>query len=187
MNKRFTLKFVVLTLALTLLPALGVTVQAGPFEDGDKAFEQGNYHTAINLWKPIAEQGNAKAQYNLGVMYDQGIGVPQDYTEAVKWFRKAAEQGNVYAQTNLGVMYDKGEGVPQDDTEAVKWYRKAAERGLDGAQNILGTMYQKGEGVPQDHAEAVKWYRKAAEQGEPPWGQVLPSDVFLISARRRDK
>jgi len=67
------------------------------------------------------EQGDAEAQYNLGVMYYSGEGVPEDYTEAAKWFRKAAEQGHAEAQYNLGVMYDSGDGVPKDDVEAYAW------------------------------------------------------------------
>jgi len=112
-----------------------------------------------------AEQGDAVGQYNLGVRYATGEGVPEDAAEAVKWYRMAAEQGYAIAQYNLGVMYANGEGVPEDDAEAAKWYRKAAEQGYVDAQFNLGVMYATGEGVPQDDAEAFKWYRKAAEQG----------------------
>ncbi len=78
-----------------------------------------------------AAQGDADAQFNLGVMYENGQGVPQGYAEAVKWYRKAAEQGFAPAQHNLGVMYQKGQGVPQGEAEAVKWWRKAAEQGFE--------------------------------------------------------
>ena len=76
-----------------------------------------------------AEQGNAKAQYNLGVMYDKGLGVRQDYAQAVQWYRRAAEQGYAGAQFNLGVMYDSGQGVRQDYAQAAQWYRRAKEQG----------------------------------------------------------
>jgi hypothetical protein len=112
-----------------------------------------------------AERGDASAQNSLGLMYDNGHGVPQNYTEAVKWYRMAAEQGNADAQNNLGTMYQHGQGVPQDHTEAVKWYRMAAEQGHVAAQNNIGDMHYYGHGVPQNHTEAVKWYRMAAEQG----------------------
>ncbi len=112
-----------------------------------------------------AEKGYSVAQYNLGFMYAEGLGVVQDDAEAVKWYRKAAERVIAVAQYNMGVMYQMGRGVAQDDAEAVKWYRKAAEKGFAVAQNNLGVMYQMGRGVAQDDAEAVKWYRKAAEQG----------------------
>ncbi|HHW5018725.1 TPA: tetratricopeptide repeat protein, partial [Haemophilus influenzae] len=87
------------------------------FQQGLTAYEQSNYQTAFKLWLPLAEQGNAKAQYNLGVMYGNGRGVKQDYFKAVNWYRKAAEQGHADAQLNLGYMYEKGRGVKQDDFE----------------------------------------------------------------------
>ena len=136
------------------------------FNVGVAAYKQGDYKTAFEKFEPLAEQGYAGAQYNLGVMYNKGHGVPQDYAEAARWYRKAAEQGNAGAQFNLGVMYDKGQGVPQDYAEAVKWYRKAAEQGVAEAQFNLGFMYRNGLGIPQDYAEALRWYRKAAEQGD---------------------
>jgi len=145
--------------------SMAVTAYAGQFADADAAYGRGDYATAYRLLKPLAEQGNAKAQYNLGFMYDKGQGVPKDDTEAAKWFRKAAERGNAFAQVNLGFRYAKGQGVPKDDTEAVKWFRKAAEQGIAKAQFNLGVMYEKGLGVPQDYAEAVKWLQKAAAQG----------------------
>jgi len=85
-----------------------------------------------------ADQGDAQAQYNLGVMYDKGEGVAQNKTEAAHWYRKAADQGDAQAQYNLGVMYDKGEGVAQNKAEAVNWYRKAADQGDAQAQYNLG-------------------------------------------------
>ena len=104
------------------------------FQQGFEATERGDYQTAFKLWLPLAEQGDAKAQFNLGVMYGDGLGVKQDYFEEVNWYRKAAEQGHAKAQFNLGVMYANGRGVKQDDVEAVKWYRQAAEQGLALAQ-----------------------------------------------------
>ncbi len=111
-----------------------------------------------------AEQGDADAQFTLGVMYRQGEGVPQDPTEAVKWYRLAAEQGDAGAQFNLGVMYEQGKGVPQDPTEAVKWYRLAAEQGYAGAQFNLGLVYRLGQGVTQDYVESHKWHNLAASR-----------------------
>ena len=117
-----------------------------------------------SLWTR-AEQGDAKAQYSLGVAYRKGDGVPQDYAKAAKWYRHAAEQGHAEAQYNLGVMYAEGRGVAQDYSEAVKWTRLAAEQGIAEAQYNLGVAYATAAGVPQDSAEAVKWVRRAAEQG----------------------
>ena len=106
-----------------------------------------------------AEQGDADAQFNLGVAYENGEGVPQDYAEAVRWYRLAAEQDNASAQFNLGLMYSNGEGVPQDYAESARWYRLAAEQGEASSQQNLGFLYDTGRGVPQDHAEAARWYR----------------------------
>ena len=95
---------------------------------GVAAYKWGAYGTALREWRPLAEQGNANAQHNLGVMYGEGKGVPQDYAEALKWYRKAAEQGYATAQHNLGVMYGKGLGVPQDEAQAYMWFKLAASR-----------------------------------------------------------
>jgi len=130
----------------------------------------------LKLCRLAADQGDAGAQTNLGVMYTTGNGVPKDEAEALKLFRLAAEQGNTQAQTNLGVMYARGEGVPKDETEALKWYLLAAEQGDAGAQADLGWMYANGEGVPKDETEAVKWYRLVAE----PWADDRIC-VYMIS------
>ncbi len=134
---------------------------------GVAAYKWGKYGIALREWRPLAEQGNAKAQYNLGVMYRNGHGVPQDDAEAMGWWRKAAEQGNAGAQNNLGVMYGKGLGVPQDYAEAVGWYRKAAEQGYATAQHKLGVMYGKGLDVPQDEAQAYMWFKLASSTFPP--------------------
>ena len=133
------------------------------FNDGWVASQKGDYKTAFNEWKPLAEQGNADAQYNLGVMYDTGTGVLKDDKEAVKWYLKAAEQGMADAQGNLGVMYDTGKGVLKDYKEAVKWYLKAAVQGYALAQYNLGVMYKNGEGVLKDSIKAKYWIKKAYE------------------------
>ena len=154
-----------LKLLLIVFVCAAGPVVAGPLDDGRAAWQKGDYATAMRLWRPIADQGDANAQYNLGFMYEKGQGVPQDYATAVSWFRKAAEQGLAKAQFNLGVMYAKGQGVPQDYAAAMSWYRKAADQGYADAQTHLGLMYDNGQGVPQNYAAAVSWYRKAADKG----------------------
>ena len=114
--------------------------------------------------RKAAEQGDTSAQFNLGVMYANGRGVPQDYAEAARWYRKAAEQGHAPAQFNLADMYASGQGVPQDYAESVRWYRKAAEQGHAPAQFNLGNMYARGQGVTQDYAEAHMWFNLAASR-----------------------
>ena len=87
-----------------------------------------------------AEQGFAAAQYNLGVMYDNGQGVRQDDAQAVYWYRKAAEQGNVEAQHNLGAVYVNGQGVHQDHKIAKEWYKKACDNGLQQSCDAYRTL-----------------------------------------------
>jgi len=102
------------------ITALAVPANAGPYEDGLAAYQRGDYATALDYLRPQAEQGDVNAQYDLALMYFNGEGVPQDFTEAEKWWRKAAEQGNAEAQYNLGVMYANRRIVPQDNADAVK-------------------------------------------------------------------
>ena len=105
------------------------SVLAADFKKGLDAAKKGNFETALKEWRPLAEQGDSYAQYNLGLMYDYGEGVIEDYTLAVYWYRQAAEQGHAKAQYNLGLMYESGRGIAKDDTQAVYWFRKAAEQG----------------------------------------------------------
>ena len=128
-------------------------------------------------YRQAAEQGHARAQYKLGLSYDEGRGVPQDDAQAAHWFRQAAEQGDAEAQYKLGVMYDEGRIIPhlyskgfrwgrepQADAEAVRWYRRAAEQEHAKAQYNLALMLRMG-AVRPDYAEAIRWYHRAAEQG----------------------
>jgi hypothetical protein len=129
------------------------------------AYRNGYYETALREWKPLAKQGNADAQFNLGHVYRRGHGVPKDYKTAVKWYRLAAEQGHAPAQTSLGVRYKKGQGVPRNTNTALKWYKLAAKQGYAPAQHNLGNAYVKGRGVEQNYINAYMWYSKAAAQG----------------------
>jgi len=138
------------------------------------AYSNRDYTKAYEEFKKLAEQGYARGQYNLALIYLVGEGVAQDYVEGLKWLRKAAEQEKgkddelivAQAQFYLGGMYAEGRGVPKDDVEAAKWLRMAADSGISFAQFQLAEMYHDGAGVPKDYVEAAKWYRKAAEQGD---------------------
>lgn len=134
-------------------------------EVGRAAHIRGDYATALQEYRPMAEQGNAIAQYRLGLMHSYGHGVLQDYEEALRWFRLSAEQGHAGAQTNLGFLYSVGRGVLLDDVEAVRWYRLAAEQGDAFAQGSLGLMYEEGLGVPQDFVMAHMWINLAITNG----------------------
>jgi len=151
--------------AMVKLPAATAGQTSSPLPEAARAYAEGDYLKAAELYGRLAETGDAEAQLILGSMHDIGLGVPQNYKEAVKWYRLAAEQGNAKAQSKLGSMYDIGLGVTRDYKEREKWCRLAAEQGDVFAQLCLGEIYDHGKGVPQDFKEAVKWYRLAAEQG----------------------
>ena len=124
-----------LTIAV-LLGSAGMSV-SGDWEKGYAAYKGGDYATALREWEPLAIQGDADAQTNLGVMYHRGDGVPQNDKTAVKWYGLAAKQGNADAQTYLGNAYSDGKGVPKKDMTAVRWYRLAARQGnADAWKNI---------------------------------------------------
>jgi len=103
------------------------------FQAGLEAADRGDYHTAVKEFQLSAERGDVKARYNLGVMYQLGLGVPQDDQEAVRWYRLAAEQGDASAQFKLGIMYDKGKGVLKDYVLAHMWMNLAAAKGVKEA------------------------------------------------------
>ena len=102
-------------------------VFAAPMEDGQAAYNQGDFKKAFELWRPLAEEGTARAQSNLGVLYENGKGVPADMNEALKWYRLAAEQGYAGAQNNLGLIYATGKGVMRDPVLAYMWFDLAAQ------------------------------------------------------------
>jgi uncharacterized protein len=113
---------------------------------------------------PCAEQGDAVAQRQLGMMYRQGDGVAKDYNQAFKWFLKAAEQGDAAAQTNLGIMYKEGSPVDFDENAAFNWFSKAAEQGDPIAQQNMGLMYAQGVIFPKDYALSYMWLNLSASQ-----------------------
>lgn len=132
-----------LWLATGLAVALAAPAWAG-FWDGVGAYNRGDYQTALREWTPIAEQGDGLAQNNLGILYDEGHGVAQDFARAAAWYRKAAEQGHDDAQNNLGRLYENGLGVEQDLVRAHMWYNLAATRGngagLDNMDGVAAKM-----------------------------------------------
>jgi uncharacterized protein len=151
--------------ALILAVGFAAPVTAGPFEDATATYGSGDYTTALRQFRSLGDQGHPVAQYNIGLMYFNGQGLPQDFVEAAKWFRLAANRGHAGAKNNLGAMYLSGQGVSQNSAEAVRLYTVAADQGYAIAQHNLGSMYLTGHGVAQNYAEAAKWLRLAADQG----------------------
>jgi len=116
----------ILSVGTALLLTVG-TVWASPLEDATAAYARGDYAAALKIYQPLAAQGNADAQNNLGMLYRDGQGVPQDYTQARQWYEKAAAQGLAQAKSNLGVLYRNGQSVPQDYVWAYMWFNLATE------------------------------------------------------------
>ena len=154
-----------LLLSISLIFSSGMTSYAQDFEKGLRAAQSGDFATALREWMPLAEKGDADAQYNVAQMYSQGDGVIQDDRQAVKWWLKAAKQNHTSAQYNMGVMYAEGRGIIQDYKEALKMFSKAAEKGEADAQSYLGSMYVQGHAVLQDDVYAHMWWNIAASNG----------------------
>jgi hypothetical protein len=114
---------------LTLLCLLAVAAFAADFETGLNAYQKKDYVTAAKEWRPLADKGDAPSQFNLGLLYVDGLGVPQDYAQALTWFERSADQDYVQAQRNLGAMYSSGTGVKRDYVLAYKWFNICASRG----------------------------------------------------------
>jgi uncharacterized protein len=134
---------------------------ADPLDDGVTAYANKAYAKAAELWRPLAESGNAGAQYLLGSLYLEGHGVEHNDAIAFMWFQRAANQGDAAAQYNVGASYAEGTGVQKSVVDAAKWFRRAADQGVVFAQLNLGLLYAAGNGVPQDSVEALKWLELA--------------------------
>lgn len=151
------------SLAILLLPSL---TWGADLEKGLAAYEEGDYETALAECQPLADAGDAMAQFCMGTMYANGLGVPMDDALALHWYGAAAEQGHSEAQFNLAVFHTNGWGVEMDGLEADKWYRLSAEQGFVQAQLMLARNYHKGRGVEQNLIEAYKWYEIARQFGD---------------------
>ena len=161
--------------SVILLLGLTVSVRAAQLDDAVTAAQRGEYAVAVQLISPLAEKGDASAQFNIGYMYAHGLGVQRDLASAVNWYRKAAVQGLEIAQHRLGIAYMYGEGIERDDAEAASWFTRAANQGFFRAQRILGQMYLTGSGVPKDLVKGYAWVVLAGRRGAPsPGARSLP-------------
>lgn len=153
-------------LVAVLLAAAGCGDQsqqdAASYKEGTDAYANGNFAVALEKLKPLAEQGNAQAQFSLGLMYRQGKGVPQDDREAGAWWSKAAEQGYVEAQEHLGLRYANGQGVVQDWVQADKWFSIEAASGKETAINNqrVVEVHMPPEKIAEAKALAQEWLAK---------------------------
>ena len=145
-----------LPLCLTLA-LISTSLHAG-FDEAANYFAEKKYDLALKEIQPLAEKGDARCQYSMGVLYENGFGVEKNPQQAAAWYLKAAEQGNSDAQYNLGAMNEHGTGIPVNYVEAARWYRPAAEVGDVDALSNLGVLYNNGQGVPQDKILAMALY-----------------------------
>lgn len=158
------------------------------------AYRQAAYTDAARHLRPLAESGDAKAQFWLGRLYAGGRGVPKSHQDAMGWFERAGRQGHIAAQLSLGVMYEKGYSRQHGYGAAMAWYRKAASQGNAAAQFNLGRMYRLGHGVLQDFVQAYKWFALSAAQGNATarrWQEKAaklmgPADIARAEALVRD-
>ena len=140
-------------------------LHAAELEDGFQAFKKGNYEQALRLWLPIAEKDNADAQYNLGILYQRGLGVEKNPKNAFIWYKRASANGHTDAMYNLGIMYNKGRVVYRSPKDAIKWWKKSAELGNAEAQFNIAVEYFYGRNLGKDIPKALMWWKKSAQQG----------------------
>ena len=151
--------------AVILIFSFAAPVLAAQLDDAVAAARRGDYASAHQLLRPLADNGDVRAQFNLGYLYANGWGVPRDDAEGAKWYRKAADQGLAVAQHYLGTAFAYGDGVQQDDREAARWFQRAADQDYPTAQFMLGLAYASGWGVPQDPIKAYVWLTLSAQRG----------------------
>lgn len=152
------------TLVGTLLLALGGTAGASDFEAGMQAANRRDFAAAARAWRPLAERGEARAQYHLGLLYEEGRGVARDPATAAAWYRRAAEQGQAQAQNALGILYVQGLGVARAPVEAYAWFARAARGGDGFARRNLERL--SGMLSPEEIAEGERRARAPGAEGE---------------------
>jgi len=163
--------------------AAPVTVAAPNVRAGIEAWQAGNYALAIGNWRPLADRGDADAQYNIAQAYFLGRGVPQNANLAEQWYARAARQGHEQAQANYGLLlFQNGRR-----REAMPWIEQAANRGDPRAQYVLGTALYNGDLVAQDLPRAYALMSRAAQTGLPPAVSQLEAMNRLISAEDRSR
>lgn len=136
------------------------------YESARKAFERRDHRAGVSALRSAAHNGDARAQNDLGTLFEDGRLLERDFGRAVFWYRKSAEQDHAEGQLNLGRMYRGGLGITRDERRAAYWYRAAAGQGVAAAQFFLGVMYESGRGVERDPVKSWMWFRLAADQGD---------------------
>ncbi len=171
---RHLLKFVsALGLAIAVIAAAPVGGAVAGDENyaqyrlGLKAYQQGNYDEALAIWQPLADSGYAAAQFNIGMLFQNGVGVDKSITTANDWFQKAVDRDFAPAQLAMGRAYMDGIGVDQNIDRALVLLTSAAEQGHAQAQYEVGVIYREGSIVQRDQVRALEYFLLSAEQGDP--------------------
>ena len=162
------MKLIKLALAAALSLLLAEQSLAGPLEEAKRAYDNRDYSTALGIWHPLADAGNAEAQRFVGILYDNGLAVSRDGREAADWFRKAAAKGDAQAEYRLGMKLVHGaDGVTRDVSQGLSLMERAGEHGYIHSFYYIADLYRTGGwGVPEDAAQSMVWFRKAADQGD---------------------
>ncbi len=158
-----TFSRILLAASLLLFSALAI---AGDAQKGWQAYNNLDYATALTEWQELADSGDAKAAFGMGMLYGNGFGVDMNDDLALKYYGIAAEKGHADAQFNLAVMHQNGWGVPPSDETANEWYALAADQGITGAQMALGRYYAMDFLDSYDPIEAYKWFNLAERLGD---------------------
>jgi V8-like Glu-specific endopeptidase len=168
---------------LILLLGLAAPATAAELDDAVAAAHRGDYATALRELSPLAEKGDARAQFDVGFMHAYGWGMPRNAAEAIAWYRKAADQGLQVAQHFLGLAYVNGDGVRPDDAEAARWFARAAAQGFAQAQYMRGLMTLEGRGFPKDPVQGYAFIVMAGQGGVRSAGRVVQK-LALTEAQR---
>lgn len=169
--------------AAALLIAVAAPISAQSVRAGIDAWQRADYAGAVAIWRPLAEKGDADAEFNLGQAYRLGRGVPTNLAAAKTWFERAAGQGHVDAETTLGLLlFQNG-----DQAEGLKWLKKAAERDEPRAQLVYGTALVNGDSITQDPVLGYAYVSRAAAQGLQPAKETLDQldQILPIADRKR--
>jgi cell division septation protein DedD len=169
--------------AAALALALAAPISAQSVRAGIEAWQQANYAAAVAIWRPLAEKGDADAQFNLGQAYRLGRGVPTNLSAAKTWFGRSANQGHLDAQTTLGLLlFQNG-----DQVEGLKWLKQAAAKGEPRALLVYGTALVNGDGVAQDPVLGYAYVNRSAAQGLEPARQTLAQldELLPVADRKR--
>ena len=148
-------RFFKFRLFLIFLFLLITKLSHADFEKGLKAFNNGDYKAALSNWKPMAEKGVSNAQYNVGLMYHNGLGVTQNYNEAYKWLLESSEQGNLNSIRLLSTMYALGNGIPKDFLKSYMWAKIGADNDDQNSKLMLNGLVKEMSNSDLDKANAL--------------------------------